>query len=216
MARKKSKLQATRLLFRYDIIIKSVAGGLPTDEATLLGGLIKSGYVLLPKPPNPSIQIVKKSNSTVSINVQAATLTIETQILTEINPIVDEIYDVLENECEFETEKYPVIHQFSATMTLQDGNNPFKNIKKAFSNKKGTDIVNSVFESSLDNQGVKLSSGDPFGEEYFQFVIEPRVIYPNSQYYITILYRNSLDQTQDFTANLADRIAVILDKLAPS
>lgn len=216
MARKKSKVQATMLRFRYDIIINSVAGGLPTDETSLLGGLIKLGYVLLPQQKNPSIQVVKKSNSTVSINTQASLLVIETPLVSEINPIVDDIYDVFKTECKFDTEKYPITHQFSATMTLQDGNNPFKNINKVFTNKKGMDIVNSVFESSLDNQGVKLSSGDPFGNEYFQLVIEPRVMYPDSQYFITIVYRNSLEKTQDFTTNLPDKIAVILGKLASS
>ncbi|MCH7560657.1 MAG: hypothetical protein IIC67_04700 [Thaumarchaeota archaeon] len=216
MARKKSKIHATSLSFRYDIIIHSVAGGLPTDETALLAGLLKLGYELLPQQKNPSVQTLKKSNSILSINIRSSMLSIETQVVTEINPIVDDIYDVLETECAFDTEKYPILHQLNATMTLRDGNNPFKNINKVFTNKKGTDIVNSIFETSLKNQGVKLSLGDPFGKEYFQLIIEPRVIYSDSEYYITTLYRNSLEKTQDFTTNLTNNITTILDKLASS
>jgi len=216
MARKKSKIQATLLRFRYDIIINSIAGGLPTDETSLLGGLLKLGYELLPQQNNPSIQTVKKSNSVVSLNIQGSMISIETQVVSEVNPIVDDIYDVLETECAFDITKYPIIHQLNATMTLKDGNNPFKNINKVFTNKKGMDIVNSVFEASLDNQGVKLSSGDPFGKEYFQLVIEPKVIRSDSEYYITTLYRNSFEKTQEFTANLTNQITKLLDKLASS
>ena len=76
--------------------------------------------------------------------------------------------------------------------------------------------TSTIFETSLKNQGVKLSLGDPFGKEYFQLIIEPRVIYSDSEYYITTLYRNSLEKTQDFTTNLTNNITTILDKLASS
>lgn len=189
----------------YDIMIKSFSLGIPFDGFSLTNAMVERGYVFEPSTGN-EIAIAKKQDSTITFNTQTSVISIQDRDVEKISIIVHEMLDMLKNECEFDLEKYPIIHKITNVIMVKTGFNPLESMTNSFF-KDMKSKINSIYGDNFKVDGLQLSDGDRYSSKFHSLHIAPRYARDNTTYYITYNHRDTeMEKIMDSMKNSRSKI----------
>ena len=189
----------------YEMFVRSMPVGIPFDGFSLTNAMVERGYIFEPDTGN-EIAIAKKQDSTITFDTKTISISIRGGDTEKITSMVREMLDILESECEFDLDKYPIVHKITNTSMIKTGFSPLESMTKSFSRDVKSKI-NSLYDDDFKVDGVQLANGDRYGTKFHSLNISPRYTRENITYFITYMHRDTeMNTILDSMKNSRDRI----------
>jgi hypothetical protein len=158
--------------------------------------------------------IAEKDNCTVQIEPNLQIIAVDGSSVTNTKDIFNEVGDVFKNVFQIDLPSSTKFYEIIYECLLISNKNPrlvFDNIKEISSL---TTKIGSVIGLDVSLFGLRLGSKNiiPNSDNWFDFRIEPVVKKADSQYYISIIYRNpDINKVVDLYDKLEDELLEIVN-----